>query len=36
MFRLELFFDEMIDKINEAGILLDEVRIKVKTIRKKS
>lgn len=30
MFRLEVFFDEMIDKINKAGLLLDETKIKVR------
>ena len=30
MFRIEVFFDEMIEKINKAGILMDETRIKVR------
>ncbi len=33
MFRLEIFFDEMIEKINHAGLLLDESRIRVKANR---
>lgn len=35
MFRVEIFFDEMIDKINKAGFLLDETKIKVKKYKKK-
>ena len=35
MFRLEVFFDEMIDKINQAGIMLDETRIRVNKKQKK-
>jgi len=30
MFRLEVFFDEMIDKICEAGVMLDETKIRVR------
>lgn len=33
MFRLEVFFDEMIDKISEASIMLDETKIKVRKNR---
>lgn len=33
MFRLEVFFDEMLEKINQAGILLDETKIRVKGIK---
>lgn len=29
MFRLEVFFDEMIEKINQAGLMLDETKIRV-------
>lgn len=35
MFRLEVFFDEMIDKINQAGLLLDEAKIKVRKTNKR-
>lgn len=34
MFRLEVFFDEMIDKISEAIIMLDETKIKVRENQK--
>lgn len=34
MFRLEVFFDEMIDKISEAIIMLDETKIKVRENKK--
>ena len=30
MFRLEVFFDEMIEKIDRASILLDETKIRVR------
>lgn len=35
MFRIEIFFDEMIDKINQAGIMLDETKIRVNRKQKK-
>lgn len=35
MFRLEVFFDEMIDKINQAGLMLDETKIRVNKSKKK-
>lgn len=30
MFRVEVFFDEMIDKINQAGLMMDETKIRVR------
>ncbi len=30
MFRVEVFFDEMLEKIEKAKIMLDESRIRVK------
>lgn len=35
MFRLEVFFDEMIDKINSAGLLLDETKLRVRKSKNK-
>lgn len=35
MFRLEVFFDEMIEKINQAGLMLDETKIRVNKSKNK-